>query len=212
MIRSKTLVLLLLGAIALGSGIWLGQRLIQPPTPPEIDGIHLEQSLQLPDFELVHESGRPFTAADFRGRWTFVYFGYTYCPDACPMALGQLNVVDRALAESGNGGSTGYLLISVDPRRDTPERLAEYTKFFNPKFEGATGESSELEKLTRALGVLYRVPENPDDPDNYLVDHSSTVLLINPDGALQAVFTPPQDPSTMTADYLLIREHYRSVN
>lgn len=212
MIRSKTLVLLLLGAIALGSGIWLGQRLFQPPVPPEIAGIHLVPPRPLPEFELIHESGRAFTAADFRGRWTFVYFGYTYCPDACPMTLGQLNVVDRNLAEAGDDTPTGYLLISVDPRRDTPDRLAEYTKFFNPGFEGATGNEDELDKLAGSMGVLYRVPENPEDPDNYLVDHSSTVLLINPDGALQAVFTPPQDPATLTADYRLIREHYRALN
>ncbi len=212
MIRSKTLVLLLLGAIALGSGIWLGQRLLQPPVPPEVAGIHLEQPRPLPDFELIHESGRAFTVDDFRGRWTFIYFGYTYCPDACPMTLGQLNVVDRNLDEAGDDAPTGYLLISVDPRRDTPDRLTEYTKFFNPKFEGATGDEDELDKLAGSMGVLYRVPEDPEDPDNYLVDHSSTVLLINPDGALQAVFTPPQDPATLTADFRKIREYYRAVN
>ncbi len=212
MIRSKTLVLLLAGAVALGSGIWLGQRLMQPPAPPEIVGIYLPEARPLPDFELVHESGRAFGPADLRDRWTFVYFGYTYCPDACPLTLAQLNIIDRNLVEAGDSTPTGYLLISVDPRRDTPDRLAEYTKFFNPGFEGVTGDEEQLDKLAGSMGVLFRVPKEPEDPEHYLVDHSSTVLLINPDGALQAVFTPPQDPAAMTDDYRRIREHYRAVN
>lgn len=200
-----------IAVLALIGGIMLGNTLLRPPPPaPEIAGIFLPEPRPLPDFELIHETGRPFTRADFEGRWTFIYFGYTYCPDACPMTLAQLNIVDRQLKESNADSDTHYLLISVDPRRDTPERLAEYTKFFNPDFQGATGEPEQLDRLTAGMGVLYRVPSDPDDPEHYLVDHSSTVLIVNPEGALQAVFTPPQDPTAMANDFRMIRDYHRS--
>lgn len=199
--------------LALIGGILLGNWLLRPPpAPPEIAGFYLPEPRPLPDFSLIHETGRPFTRADFDGRWTFIYFGYTYCPDACPMTLAQLNVVDRQLKEQQADNDTRYLLISVDPRRDTPERLAEYTKFFNPDFQGATGEPEQLDQLAGSMGVLYRVPDDPEDPEHYLVDHSSTVLIINPRGELQAIFTPPQEPTAMTNDFQLIRGYYNTYN
>jgi protein SCO1/2 len=90
--------------------------------------------------------------------------------------------------------------------------LAEYTQFFNPAFQGATGETEQLAQLAQAVGVFYRVPENPENPDYYLVDHSSTVLVINPDGALQAIFTPPQQPDAMSNEFELIRDYYDAHN
>lgn len=210
---SQRIVLALIAVLAVIGGAVLGNKLLSPPPePPEISGIYLPQARTLPEFELVHQTGQPLTRQDLTGHWTLVYFGYTYCPDACPLTLAQLNSVDRQLKERQADQGIQYLLISVDPRRDTPERLAEYTQFFNPAFQGATGETEQLAQLAQAVGVFYRVPENPENPDYYLVDHSSTVLVINPDGALQAIFTPPQQPDAMSNEFELIRDYYYAHN
>ncbi len=209
---SQRILGIFVAVLAVIGGAVLGNSLLrpapEPPEPPEISGIYLPQARTLPEFELIHQTGRSLTNADLTGYWTFVYFGYTYCPDACPLTLAQLNVVDHQLKQRQAAQKVNYLLISVDPQRDTPERLAEYTAFFNPQFQGATGEEEQLAQLAQAIGVFYRVPENPEDPERYLVDHSSTVLVINPDGALQAIFTPPQHADTMSAEFDLIRDHY----
>ncbi len=210
---SQRIVLALTAVLAVIGGAVLGNKLLSPPPePPEISGIYLPQARTLPEFELVHQTGRSLTRQDLTGHWTLVYFGYTYCPDACPLTLAQLNIVDRQLKQRQADQGIQYLLISVDPRRDTPERLAEYTQFFNPAFQGATGETEQLARLAQAVGVFYRVPEDPEDPDHYLVDHSSTVLVINPEGALQAIFTPPQQPDAMSNEFELIRDYYYAHN
>ena len=211
MIQAKTVFLVLIAAAALGAGVWLGGMLFTPTEtkPVEIAGIYLPDSKPIESFTLTQQSGRPFTREDFKGRWTFLYFGYTYCPDVCPMTLLELNKLANQLAAQGVDRDTGFMMISVDPERDTPARLGEYTAHFNPKFTGATGAPEELARLTEQLGVAYFVPDH-EPGENYTVDHSSTVVLINPDGRLQAVFTPPHQPDVMAADFVKIRDRYRN--
>ena len=154
---------------------------------------------------LVHHGGQPFTRADFRGKWTFLYFGYTYCPDVCPLTLVELDRLQKRLAEQGADGDTAYVLVSVDPQRDTPERLREYVTYFNPKFQGATGPADELSRLAKPLYVIYQRGSDSGDATNYTIDHSSTISLIDPTGRPRAIFTPPQNPERMAADFLKIR-------
>jgi len=211
MLRLKTLWLVLVAAVALGAGLWLGQRwFYQSPQPPlEIAGIYLPQPKELDDFTLAGQDGQPVTRADFKGHWSFLYFGYTYCPDICPLTLVELNKLDQLLSQQGLNRDTAYLLISVDPERDTPARLGEYVRYFNKKFQAATGAPQELEKLAKQLSVLYTIaPHQPGE--SYTVDHSSTVLLIDPDARLHAIFTPPHQPATMAADFAHIRQRYEN--
>lgn len=207
--RIRILLLILVGALVLGTATWLGLRAWRSGEPPlAISGFYLSEPRPLPEFTLTHHSGRPFTPGDLHGHWSFIYFGYTFCPDACPLTLTVLNEVQRKLAQQDADGDNAYLLISVDPKRDTPARLKEYTGFFNPRFQGATGDPRELDRLARQLGVVYMFPDGQEG-DSYLVDHSATLLLINPRGELQAVFTPPQDPEALVRDFLLIRQRYQ---
>jgi protein SCO1/2 len=211
MLRLKTLWLVLVAAVALGAGLWLGQRwFYQSPQPPlEIAGIYLPQPKELDDFTLAGQDGQPVTRADFKGHWSFLYFGYTYCPDICPLTLVELNKLDQLLSQQGLNRDTAYLLVSVDPERDTPARLGEYVRYFNKKFQAATGAPQELEKLAKQLSVLYTIaPHQPGE--SYTVDHSSTVLLIDPDARLHAIFTPPHQPATMAADFAHIRQRYEN--
>ncbi len=213
MLRVKTLLLVLLGVVALVAGIWLGQTLTdKTPEPPlEIAGIYLPEPREITDFALVRQNGQPFTRENLKGQWSWLYFGYTYCPDLCPTTLLELNQLDRLLEQQGLNRDTAYLMISVDPGRDTPERLGEYVRYFNKKFQGVTGTSQELDQLARQLSVVYSIPTHQAG-DSYTVDHSSTVILIDPDARLHAIFTSPHQPETLVTDFARIRERYQATH
>ncbi len=200
----------MLGIMALVAGIWLGQVLLpRPPEKPlEITGIYLPEPKEIAAFSLQRHDGRPFTQADLKGQWSFLYFGYTYCPDICPLALVELNKLDRLLQQQGLSQNTAFLLISVDPERDTPQRLGEYVQYFNKDFLGATGDAQEIDRLARQLSVVYTIPAHQPG-ESYAVDHSSTVILIDPDARLRAIFTPPHQPATLAADFAAIRQRYQ---
>ncbi|MBE2295855.1 MAG: SCO family protein [Phycisphaerales bacterium] len=201
------LALALILALALALGWVLGQWWLRPPSSPPLDiaGIYLPDAQPLPTFRLVAQNGQPFIRDDLIGHWTFLYFGYSYCPDACPLALVDLNRLQQRLVETGVDDEVRYLFVTVDPQRDTPERLREYVRYFNPKFQGATGSSEEINGLTKALHVFYQRVENPEHPEYYIMDHSSTISLIDPQARLRAIFTPPQDSARMATDFLKIR-------
>lgn len=202
-----------IGVLALGLGIVLGQVLFRPPPEaPEIAGIFLPESRPLEPFELIDHTGNTFGVERFEGNWTFLYLGYTYCPDVCPLSLVDLNQVQQRLAGEGLDENNAYMMVSVDPQRDRPERLAEYVTYFNPKFQGATGEAEELAQLTRQFGAVYRIPEDAVGRDDYLVDHSSTITLINPQGELQAIFTAPHKPDDVVEGFRKILDYYAMVS
>ncbi len=231
MSKVKPFLWALAGAAALLAGVWLGSALI--PQDPEslsktTDGsakpgaasgvdspkwrghvIRLPELREVVDFNLTQQNGQPLTRADFKGHWSFLYFGYTYCPDVCPLALTDLNQLEQLLARQGLGDGVAYWLISVDPERDTPQRLGEYVKYFNKKFQGATGDPLELANLAKQLSVVYFVPAHQPG-DSYPVDHSSTIVLIDPDARFHAVFMPPHDSEALAADFAKLRERYRT--
>ncbi len=211
MMRGKTLFLILVGAVALGVGVWLGQALIRQTVEPPlaIAGIYFPDAQEVVNFTLTDQTGRPFTRQDFKGHWTFLYFGYTYCPDVCPLTLARLNTVDQRLVQQGLDRDIAYIMISVDPRRDTPERLGQYTAFFNKKFQGVTGTPEELDKLVKQCGIYYKL-QDQEDKQNYVVDHSSVLVLIDPDARLRAIFTQPDQPDTVVADFGKIRTRYQA--
>jgi protein SCO1/2 len=205
--NAKTGILGLAGLLALGVGLLASQWLFPSPPapPPDIAGIYLPAPQPLEDFQLVHHGGQPFTRENLRGHWTFLYFGYSFCPDVCPITLFELNRVRQLLDGQGVAAETAYVFVSVDPQRDTPERLRDYVTYFNPEFQGVTGAPEELERLTRALHVFYQRGADTQESGYYLVDHSSTIILIDPDGRPRAIFTPPQTPERLAADFLKIR-------
>ena len=139
--RGYTLVLLalLVGAIsaAAGIGLWM---LLQDRAAATSALIVLPEPRALSDFSLVDQDGQPFRREDFEGWWTLVFFGFTHCPDVCPSTLYDLQQVNAALGED-NGAPHRVLFVSVDPERDTPERIKEYLEFFDPAFIGATGRT-----------------------------------------------------------------------
>jgi protein SCO1/2 len=203
--------LLGIGIVALLGGIWIGNLLVGrmgPGAPmPDIQGAIYAEPRAIPPFQLTDHRGRALTLKDLKGRWTLIYFGYTYCPDVCPTTLATLSAAQKILTASGKDEQTAYLFISVDPARDTPERLASYTPHFSEQLLSATGEPEQLRRLSHALGVIYI--KVGDDPDDYLMDHSSVVLVINPAGKLQAVLTAPHTVDRLVTDFTLVRDYYQ---
>ena len=138
-----------------------------------------------PSFQLTDQDGRPVTEADFRGRHVLVYFGYTFCPDACPIDLSTMAAALDALAPEGD--AVLGLFVSVDPGRDTPATLREYVSAFHPRLRGATGEPAELQRTAQQFGAKFKLSE-PDADGAYLVSHTTTINLLGPDGIVLARF------------------------
>jgi len=159
----------------------------------------------LGEFQLIQDSGRPFGLADLRGKWTFLYFGYSACLDVCPATLGELNRVQQLLASQGADDDTAYVFVSVDPQRDTPARLSDYLGHFNPKFQGVTGDSEQLSRLARPLQISYQRTTRANHLGDYGIDHSSIIALIDPAGRPRALFPTPQPPEQLVAEFLQIR-------
>ena len=156
----------------------------------------------LPDFRLTDEAGRAATAQSLRGRWSFLFFGYTHCPDVCPATLAQLGQVSHALAALPAAQQPAVYLVSVDPARDTASRLAEYVHYFNPAFHALAGEPQAVAAFTHALGIAVIVRQ--EGGTDYTVDHTAAILLVDPNGAVAAVFPAPHVVETIAADYRLI--------
>jgi protein SCO1/2 len=136
-------------------------------------------------FTLIDQNGKPVTDAAFRGRWMLVYFGYTYCPDLCPT---ELQTVAAALdALGGQAAQVVPIFITVDPERDTPEHLAEYVKLFDARLVGLTGTPEQIAAVAKAYRVYYAKVASRDSAP-YLMDHSSFLYLMGPDGRFQTLF------------------------
>lgn len=203
-------VLMAVGLAALAAAAIL--LVTRPPVSveaPEISGFVVSEPRALPSFSLLDGKGQAFRSEDFAGAWSFVYFGYTYCPDVCPTSMVEMAGIARQLDTSGFDSEVNFYLVSVDPARDTPERVGEYAAYFNPRFRGLTGEKTEIDKLATAAGAIYEVPEAPED-DNYLVGHSSFITLLDPDGRVHAFFTMPLDGERIAKEFLEIVEEYGS--
>ena len=193
-------------AIAAAAGFFAGRWWPAGPPPLQASTALFGQERALPEFALTDHTGRAYTRRDLEETWTLLFFGYTHCPDVCPITLATMSASVDAVAALG-GEAPRVVFVSVDPERDAPGHLRGYVTVFREDFLGVTGPHEELRKLTRALGVAYA--RNGEGP-GYLVEHSAALLLVNPKGELQAVFTPPHEPDAMARDMVAIRGHLES--
>ena len=139
------------------------------------------------EFSLINHDGAPFTLADLKGHWTLVYFGFTRCPDICPTTLMDLNRLLNNL-DADIAQKTKVVMVSADPARDTPELLKPYVQHFNTQFTGVTGEFVETMKLAQNLNVAFNKVVMGDD---YTIDHTGNLILVNPKGHYHGFFKPP---------------------
>jgi protein SCO1/2 len=181
--------------------------------PPALDigdtGTVLRVPLPVGDFALTDHEGRAFDGSRLEGHWSFLFFGYTSCPAVCPMTLGSFSDVQKLIAgapDAGDAAPAQFVFVSVDPERDTTERLGTFVPYFHPDFVGATGSPEALEPLTDVLGIYHAKVAGESERD-YLVDHTTSVMLIDPQRRLHAIFPAPHDPGAVAAAFEKIRKH-----
>jgi len=157
----------------------------------------------LPEFALVDHHGEAFTVEQLRGHWTLVFFGFTHCPDICPTTMAFLSSFMQELDGLPERDDTRIVMVSVDPARDTVERLAEYVPYFNPEFTGVTGEFLDVHRFATGLNTPFR--KVPGEDGNYQIDHGANLVLINPRGDYQGFFKAPLDLARLKVTYRSIR-------
>ncbi|HYM17530.1 MAG TPA: SCO family protein [Micropepsaceae bacterium] len=147
-------------------------------------------------FSLIDQNGMRRSEKDFSGKYMLVFFGYTFCPDVCPTTL---SVMSAALDKVGPDATKIVpVFISVDPKRDTPEKLKAYLASFGPNFVGLTGTDEEVAAAAKAYRVYYQA--HTEEGDNYAVDHSGVVYLMSPTGQFLSNYTLETSPESMAVD------------
>lgn len=161
-------------------------------------------------FNLVSAQQQPFTNSNLNGHWSVLFFGFTQCPQLCPSTLAILNDTYEQLEKKKNVQLPQIVFISVDPERDTPPVIKKYIASFNKNFLGATGSQDEIKKLTAALNILYMKVHKPNDADpmSYQIDHSGTLLLVNPEGKLLALFSSPHTAEDLANNIAAIEARF----
>ncbi len=187
-------------AIALATGIFAAVRLNAPAAPST--AFVLPVATPLPEFSLIDQFGNVVTADTFKNHWSLVFFGFTHCPDICPATLQILAAARSELEAAGQVLLPRIVLVSVDPERDKPELMGKYVDHFGDDNLGVTGSLTELRKLTSGLGIYFE--KQAGDANDYSVDHSAAVLLINPDGQFHALFSAPHNTENYVHDIPLI--------
>ncbi|MFK8077327.1 MAG: SCO family protein [Granulosicoccus sp.] len=212
------LPLIIISVVAITAGVFASAMFSDSDTGAPADDTYALASLQeslktsialpldfktVPDFQLLDANAQSIDQTVFDDKWSIVFFGYTHCPDVCPITLQIMKNVTSKIAAK-NGELPQIVFVSVDPVRDTSEVMKNYINFFNEEFVGITGELKDVHAMTSSLGIVASFTANKDDPDNYLVDHTASLLLIDPERRLRAKISPPHVAETIVDDYLLM--------
>jgi len=186
-------------------GIDYFEQLIKPSESSGnlASGTILPQPKPLLPFSFIDQNGNPFTQENLRGHWTFLAIGYTACPDICPTLMANFKAIDNLITPAGAQPLADFLFISVDPERDNTGQLKDYVHYFNPRFRAATGTEQELRGFAGQLGLFYRKVTGQNN-SNYLIDHTASILLIDPEGRLKVIFSAPQTAKLIAQDFLTI--------
>jgi protein SCO1/2 len=203
---NKKITLILVMAVAAGLGLALSQKIFKASElsvvakPALTSATLIETPRALPAFSLQSANGA-LTAEQLKGSWTLVFLGFTHCPDVCPTTLTDLAKAQAVWDASKLPNKPKLLFVSVDPERDNPKLLAEYAAFFNKDTLTATAPEAQLSKFTQSLGLVYmKVPQ----ADSYTMDHSSTLVLLNPNAEFAGLIRPPFKPDFIAQDLLTL--------
>lgn len=165
---------------------------------PQLKGTVIDPPNIAPDFTLTDEQGQPFTLSEQKGKVTVLFFGFTSCPDICPAELSNLAAATRQLGEDGK--AVQVALVSLDPDRDTSERLRQYVTAFDPGFKGLRGDKAVIDPIVGDYGVFYEIKQLPDSALGYTIDHSGFVYVIDKAGHWREVFAHGSPVADIVAD------------
>ncbi|AQT06812.1 protein SCO1/2 [Pseudomonas protegens] len=202
MTRTQKTVFILVALVALVLGLTVNKVLSgkgqgDPTALIDAGIILLPQSRTLPAVKMVDQDGQPVVIDELKGKWSLLFFGYTFCPDICPTTLAQLRQIKSELPKDAVD-KLQVVLVSVDPNRDTPQQLKQYLGYFDKDFKGLTASSVEdLQKLANAVSIPF-IPADTSKP-NYTVDHSGNLAVIGPDGTQRGFIRAPLNNQKLVA-------------
>lgn len=196
--RSLTKVILSLGLI-------LGFSAYLPVWAMDLEyATVFSQPRAIAPFKLQDDKGEHFSNANLKGHWSLLFFGFTNCAMICPTTMTELNKMYQLLTKAKEQVLPQVVFISVDPERDTLKRLHNYVHAFNPNFVGVTGDEKELAKLAKNVGAMYMKVVDKDDPNQYYIDHSAFIILVNPEGHMYGIFSSPHEADNMAKNFVAI--------
>lgn len=206
--RQIIIFLFVVCCVALGAGAGLytaGYFAPGQAAKPEIRGLLWPNPRELGDFRLTDHKGNPFTREDLLGKWSLLFFGYTHCPDVCPMTLAKMDRIYRSLKQENPAEELQVLFVSVDPERDTRNTLSQYVQYFNEEFIGLGGRDNRAGSLGKQMGIVS-IRTKGTSPENYLVDHTASVFIVDPRARWVGILSAPHEVEDMTRRYLAIKQ------
>ena len=208
---NRTTAWILVAALAAGLGLLAAWQLFGrggETKAPQLEAVTLlPQPRELPAFNLRQSDGTPLVAGELAGHWTLVFLGFTFCPDVCPTTLTELAQAQKQWEAMPESTRPRVLFVSVDPERDTPGKTGEYAHAFHPDTLAATADVPALEKFATSLGFVFmKAPGKHFDqnPQDYSVDHSAHIAVLDPQGRLAGLIRPPLQPQAIAADLITL--------
>jgi protein SCO1/2 len=206
---NRTTAVILVAALAVASALWGAQHWLQRAdhAPPKLQAVQLfDHPRELPAFSLQQSDQTPLVPGELKGHWTVVFLGFTHCPDVCPTTLAQLAQAQRRWASLPDSTRPRVLFVSVDPDRDSPDAIGEYAHAFHRDTLAATADIPALEAFARSLSMVFmKVPPAEGAPaDQYSVDHSATLAVLDAQGRMVGVIQPPLDPAAIASDLIVL--------
>ncbi len=204
---NRTFGYILAAALAAGLGLLAARHFLAndaAPAGPQLQTVTLlPQPRELPPFNLRQSDGTPLLPGELAGHWTLAFLGFTFCPDVCPTTLTELAVAQKQWEALPETIRPRVLFVSVDPERDTPGKAGEYARAFHPDTLAATADVPALEKFATSLGFVFmKVPGKTFDenPQDYSVDHSANIAVLDSQGRLAGLIRPPFQPQAIAED------------
>jgi len=179
--------------------------LTKPKTiPQELLAVLRPNPVDLQQFTFIDQDNKSFTLNNLKDKNSLLFFGYMSCPDICPTTLTTMNMMlNKLTTQSSTYPLPQVIFISVDPARDNPDKIAEYMSYFNKSFIGLTGSKHEIDQFTKQFGAGYMMDKS-SSTENYLVNHTSSIFMVNSKLQLVASFSPPHNADTLVSQYKLI--------
>jgi protein SCO1 len=212
---NRTTLVILLVALAGGAGLLAAQRFFggdRAPAQPATQVVKLfPQPRQIPPFSLQQSDGTQLVQGELNGHWTVVFIGFTFCPDVCPTTLAQLAQAQKQWEAFPESTRPRVLFVSVDPERDTPDRIGEYAHAFHRDTLAATGDIPSLETFARSLSLVFAKVPLGDGPEQYTIDHSAALAVLDPQGRMAGVLpgSALEQPAAIAADFTRLTEAAR---
>ncbi|MCW5580786.1 MAG: SCO family protein [Luteimonas sp.] len=210
---NRTTLIVLIVALAAGLGLLASQKLFGPRASslPQTQAVKLFPTPRaLPVFSLQQSDGTRLVPGELHGHWTLVFIGFTFCPDVCPTTLARLAQAQAQWEALPESTRPRVLFVSVDPERDTPDRIGEYAHAFHRDTLAATADIPSLEAFTRSLAMVFaKAPPPAGAPaDQYSIDHSASMAVLDPQGRMAGVVTGSgvDDPAAIAADLVALTQ------